>query len=211
MRQPAFAFKHAQRRDGIGHDRGLGIFGQRQLILRPLAHDRATASGRAHRRLPRTPRARRRWPRPARLPMPTFWLPCPGNTNARMAFSSHAAQRGSYSRRLWRLSPAASPKGTILLAISCPISARPRKAMPATLAPIARDLFGIGAERTVIFGHIAHPPEPQPGDAAKLLRNVEEQPVDRIEMLRHFLHHAPHGRQDRASARSRTASPGSSD
>ena len=36
----AFLLEHAQHRDGIGHDRRLGVFGQRQLILWPFAHDR---------------------------------------------------------------------------------------------------------------------------------------------------------------------------
>ena len=31
-------FQNTQGRDGIGHDRGLGIFGQRQVGLRPAAH-----------------------------------------------------------------------------------------------------------------------------------------------------------------------------
>ena len=38
QRDAAFFFEHAQGRDGIGHDGGLRIFSQRQLVFRPVAH-----------------------------------------------------------------------------------------------------------------------------------------------------------------------------
>ena len=37
---PAFTFQHPQRGDGIGHDCSLRIFGQHQLIVGAIAHDR---------------------------------------------------------------------------------------------------------------------------------------------------------------------------
>src|SRR5690606_17947654 len=38
-REPPLVLEYAQYRDGMGHDRRLGVLGQRKLFLRPLAHD----------------------------------------------------------------------------------------------------------------------------------------------------------------------------
>ena len=40
QRDAAFLLQHAQHRDGVGHDRRLGVFGEGKLVLRPLAHQR---------------------------------------------------------------------------------------------------------------------------------------------------------------------------
>src|SRR3546814_12234189 len=38
QRHTAFLCEHPQRRDRVRHDRRLGVFGEGQLVLRPLAH-----------------------------------------------------------------------------------------------------------------------------------------------------------------------------
>ncbi len=64
------------------HQRRLGVLGQGQGLDRAVQDDASRASRRARRRPPRRRRAPPGRRRRARVPMPTAWLPWPGNVNA---------------------------------------------------------------------------------------------------------------------------------
>ena len=71
----------------------------------------------------------------------------------------------------------------------------------AALAPVAGDFLRARAERPVVFRHVADPPSRSPAMPRKCCGDVEEQPVDRIEMLARLPRPSPHGRKGRASDR----------
>ena len=80
--EAGLGLQHAQGRERHRHQRRLGVLGQRQRVGRALPHERGELL--AERRVDLVEHgARRRGNASASaLPMPTAWLPWPGNTNA---------------------------------------------------------------------------------------------------------------------------------
>ncbi len=64
-------------------------------------------------------------------------------------------------------------------------------------APAAGDLFAILAEFDIVFRHVANPSELNSSNPAKVRCEVEEQPVDSVKVLGHFLQQHDMARQPR--------------
>ena len=78
--------------------------------------------------------------------------------------------------------------------------------MPARAHQSRAMSSAVDAERAVVLGHRADPAEAEPRDAAQMLGDVKEQPVDGIEMLGDFLDHHHMAGQVGHQRRCRTAS-----
>ena len=147
---PALAGQRGEHRQRIGHDRRLGIFGQ--LAARPRAPraSAGTGSGRA----PRRPRSNTS--RAARLasasaaPMPTAWLPCPGNRNARIVFPLFVA--GATRPVIARLP---SPRGDAKPRAMIETSPHRRRRPAPRQAPRQRDERGDGRRHDDRLGHLS--------------------------------------------------------
>ena len=79
----AFAGQRAEHRQRMGHDRRLGIFGELELVLRPLAHQLEEVLAECFVDLAEHV-AGGALASASAAPMPTDWLPCPGKRNARI-------------------------------------------------------------------------------------------------------------------------------
>src|SRR6478735_7063329 len=105
-------------------------------------------------------------------PMPTFWLPWPGKMKALIASLLLRARLGAGEVRR------KAERHDLVRRIVADVGAAEVRNAGA-LAPVAGNFLRLAAERTVVFGHRAQPPEPQAGDPAQMLGDMEEQPVDR--------------------------------
>ena len=79
--EAGFALQHAQGRERDRHQRRLGVFGERQRLGRALEHDGGELGAERLVNFGKTCAATGKFAASA-LPMPTVWLPWPGNTKA---------------------------------------------------------------------------------------------------------------------------------
>ncbi len=80
--EAGFRLQHAHGRERDRHQRRLGVLGERQRLGRPFADDGAELLAERGIDLVEHRPRRRRNASASALPMPTAWLPWPGNTNA---------------------------------------------------------------------------------------------------------------------------------